>query len=329
MKKDEILKKLREAEDYVSGQELCEHYGVSRTAVWKAIKQLEKDGYTIEAINNRGYRLVESTNNDVLSNASIESYIETDWVAKKLVFKKETGSTNIDAKQLAEENAPSGTLVVADKQNTGLGRRGRSWVSPTGKNIYMSLMLRPECRPEKASMLTLVMALSVLEAIDEQFGKDVKIKWPNDVVINGKKVCGILTEMSAELDGIHYVVIGVGINSNQIEFDDEIRGSATSILAETNTRVDRSKLIGRVMYYFEKNYALFDKSWDMSGLMERYNASVVNMDRDVRVLDPKGEYEGIARGINEKGELIVDRSNGCRELIYAGEVSVRGVYGYV
>ncbi len=331
MKKDEIIKMLRNASDYVSGQELCEHFGVSRTAVWKAVKQLEKDGYRIEAVNNRGYRLIEDAESDILSQVSIESFIETKWAAKNLIFKKETGSTNIDAKLLGEAGAPSGTLVVADRQTAGLGRRGRAWVSEEGENIYMSIMLRPDCLPEKASMLTLVMALAALEAVNELKAKTsgALIKWPNDIVMNGKKVCGILTEMSAELDGIHYVVIGIGINSNQTQFDDGIADRATSIFNETGKKVNRAKLIGRTMHYFEKYYAEFEKSRDMSALMERYNSFLVNMDERVRVLDPKGEYEGTARGINDKGELIVDRADGNREYVYAGEVSVRGVYGYV
>ena len=328
MKKDEILKRLRQAGGYVSGQELCEQYGVSRTAVWKAIKQLEKDGYTIEAITNKGYRLIER-GEETLSQVSIDSYMDTQWVGKNLVFRKETGSTNMDAKVLAEEGAPAGTLVVADMQTAGRGRRGRGWVSAAGLDIYMSLLLRPTCMPQQASSLTLVMALAVLEAVAELVPSGVGIKWPNDIVVNGKKLCGILTEMSAELDGIHYVVTGVGINTNRTELDEEIRAHATSLMIETMHPVNRAKLIARVMRYYEKDYALFAHSWDLTELLERYNAFLVNMDKEVRVLDPKGEYEGIARGINEKGELIVERESGERELVYAGEVSVRGIYGYI
>lgn len=334
MKKEEILKKLRESKDYISGQELCEFYGVSRTAVWKAIKQLEKEGYNIEAVTNKGYRLVDdnTTEADVMSQVSIESYIDTKWAGKNFVFNKETGSTNQDVKLLAEKGAVAGTLVVADSQLAGRGRRGRDWISPPGKDIYMSLLLRPSCMPDRASSLTLVMALSVLEAIDEleEFKNKCSIKWPNDIVINGKKICGILTEMSAEIEAIHYVVVGVGINVNQTQFEEEIKKTATSLLLESDTSVNRSKLIARIMHYFEINYAIFEQSFDLEGLVEKYNRFLVNLDRQVRVLDPKGEFEGVAKGINEKGELIVKRSdNGEEVLVYAGEVSVRGIYGYV
>ena len=329
MKNEEILKKLRDAKDYVSGQELCEYYGVSRTAVWKAIKQLENDGYVIEAQNNKGYRLVEENDSHIFSKVEIESHLDTQWVGRKLVFNKETGSTNLDAKALAEQGEAAGALVVADMQTAGRGRRGRDWVSPSGKDIYMTLMLRPQCRPEKASALTLVMALAVLEAIHELIPEGCGIKWPNDIVLNNKKVCGILTEMSAELDGIHYVVIGVGINVNQTAFAEEIRDRATSLCLESGMEINRSRLVARVMHYFEKDYALFEKTWDLSGLIDQYNRFLVNRDREVRVLDPQGEYEGIARGINEKGELLVERkSDGQTVQVYAGEVSVRGVYGY-
>jgi BirA family biotin operon repressor/biotin-[acetyl-CoA-carboxylase] ligase len=293
------------------------------------MKQLEKEGYTIEAQNNKGYRLVESGDDDVFSKIEIESHIDTKWVGKNLVFHRETGSTNLDAKKLADEGAQSGTLVVADMQTAGRGRRGRDWVSPAGKDVYMTLLLRPECRPERASALTLVMALAVLEAVSDFVDKPVGIKWPNDIVINNKKTCGILTEMSAELDGIHYVVIGVGINVNQTEFADEIKPHATSMYIENGTKINRSKLVARVMHYFEEDYEIFAKTWDLTGLVDKYNKHLVNCGKEVRVLDPKGEYDAYAEGINENGELIVRRKdNGKTVLVYAGEVSVRGVYGY-
>jgi BirA family biotin operon repressor/biotin-[acetyl-CoA-carboxylase] ligase len=331
MKTDEILKKLRDAGGYVSGQELCEYYGVSRTAIWKAIKQLEKEGYTIEAQNNKGYRLVEDSGIDVFSKVEIESHMDTKWIGRNLIFRKETASTNLDAKKLADEGADTGSLVVADMQTAGRGRRGRDWISPAGKDIYMTLMLRPECRPEKASALTLVMALAVLEAIREfiQPSIQVGIKWPNDIVINNKKTCGILTEMSAELDGIHYVVIGVGINVNQTAFADDISKTATSMFIENGEKINRSKLVARVMHYFEEDYEIFANTWDLTGLVDKYNKYLVNCGKEVRVLDPKGEYDALAEGINENGELIVKRKdNGETCLVYAGEVSVRGVYGY-
>lgn len=326
MRKTEVLTLLRESTDYLSGQELCGRLGVSRTAVWKIINQLKEEGYEIEAVQNRGYRLIASP--DLLGESEIKSRLHTRWAGKELIFRPVTGSTNIDAKAAAEEGAPEGTLVVTEQQEAGRGRRGRGWFSPEGCNLYFTLLLRPECAPDQACMLTLVMALAVAGAV-RQLGLDAGIKWPNDVVIAGKKVCGILTEMSAEPDFIHYVVIGTGVNVNQETFPEEIAGTATSLRIEKGERIKRAELLAAVMEHFERAYETFRTSWDLSGLAAEYESLLLNKDRPVRVLDPKGAFEGTARGINEKGELLVERQDGSVERVYAGEVSVRGVYGYV
>ncbi len=226
--KSDILTLLRNSRDYVSGQQLCDQFGVSRTAVWKAINQLKEEGYRIEAVSHKGYRLLESP--DVLSRSEVLSRLKTKWAGQQLFYLEETGSTNIDAKRYAEEGEPHGTTVIAEKQNAGRGRRGKYWESPPGSAIYMTIMLKPDFAPDKASMLTLVMALSVAEAITEATGLQAGIKWPNDVVVNKKKVCGILTELNVETDYIRHVVIGVGINVNNgapEEFPEEIRETAT------------------------------------------------------------------------------------------------------
>lgn len=266
-----------------------------------------------------------------MDKETLASQIEknTVWLARDLFFYEETGSTNDDIKQMANEGALNGTLVVADRQSAGRGRRGRAWISPKGESVYMSLLLRPKCMPNQASALTLVMALAVTEAMEELAPGRSGIKWPNDIVMNGKKVCGILTEMALEQTTIDYVVIGVGINVNQSIFDTEIATIATSIALELGRKITRTELIGRILHYFEKEYAEFAKTYDLGSLMERYNRYLLNRDTQVRVLDPKGEYEGFALGINSQGELMVKRQNGEIEAVYAGEVSVRGIYGYV
>lgn len=266
-----------------------------------------------------------------MDRESLASRIEknTTRLARNLCFHEETGSTNEDIKQLAREGAANGTLVVADMQTAGRGRRGRTWVSPKGDSVYMSLLLRPECMPNQASALTLVMALAVLEAIEELSPGKSGIKWPNDIVMNGRKVCGILTEMSLEKNAISYVVIGVGINTNQLFFEDEISATATSLARELGVKIEREQLIGRVLHYFEQEYAVFEKTWDLTGLADRYNQYLLNRGRQVRVLDPQGEYEGMALGINTEGELLVRKPDGELVEVYAGEVSVRGIYGYV
>lgn len=183
--KAKILAALRETEGYVSGQELCERFGVSRTAVWKAINQLKKDGYEIEAVQNRGYRIVGAP--DILSENELSSIRKTDWIGKKIYYYDETDSTNVRASRLAEEGAEHGTLVVADQQDAGKGRRGRGWSSLPGTGIFMTLILKPELNPSNASMLTLVAAMAVAKGITRCTGMEAKIKWPNDIVINGKK----------------------------------------------------------------------------------------------------------------------------------------------
>ena len=325
--KTEILTILRESEGYVSGQQLCEQMHVSRTAVWKVIEQLKKEGYTIEAVRNKGYRLTGSP--DVMSSAEIESLLETAWAGRDVLYLDETDSTNVQAKKLGEAEGKHGTLIVSDRQTAGKGRRGRGWDSPSGASIYMSILLRPDILPDKAPMLTLVMALAVVRAVREITGEEAGIKWPNDIVLNKKKICGILTEMSAEIDYINHVVIGVGINVNTEDFPEEIKKTATSLFIETGKKWKRSEFIAAAMKYFEEYYEIFLKTQNLKMLQEIYNGFLVNKDAQVRVLEPGNEFDGCALGINETGELLVRKSDGEITKIYAGEVSVRGIYGDV
>ena len=325
--KGEILKLLKETDGYVSGQELCRRFGVSRTAVWKVINQLKEEGYEIEAVRNRGYALKGA--GDVLSEAELLSCLKTEWAGGRTVYFDATDSTNVQAKRLAEAHAPHGTLVVSDRQDGGKGRRGRSWASPSGVGIWMSLILRPEIAPSSASMLTLAAALAVREGIREETGLSPLIKWPNDLVLNGMKICGILTEMSTELMEIQYVITGIGINVNQREFPPEIRDTATSLSLEAGRSFRRSSLIAAILKAFEKDYEAFLKTGDLSLLLEEYNACLVNRGKEVCILDPSGEYRAVAEGIDENGSLLVTLPDGTRREIISGEVSVRGIYGYV
>ena len=241
----------------------------------------------------------------------------------------EIDSTNTQIKRLAEEDAPHGTLAVADYQSKGKGRRGHAWDSPHGSAIYMSILFRPDIRPDRASMLTLVIGLSVAQAIRSNLGVQAQIKWPNDIVLNGKKLVGILTEMSAQMNYIEYLVTGIGINASLREFPEELADKATSLQKEIGHKVNRSALIAECMKKIEENYETFVKTQDLSGMMEAYQEVLVNQDQQVRVLEPGHEYTGIAIGINAMGELLVEREDGTITEVYAGEVSVRGLYGYV
>ena len=346
--KAEMIRLLRESKDYISGQELCDRFQVSRTAIWKIINQLKEEGYVIEAKQNKGYQLLAAP--DSMEAYELKSRIRTKWAGREVSYKKETGSTNIDCKQLAGQGAPHGTLAVAEAQISGRGRRGKSWQSPAGTSIYMSLLCRPDFSPDKAPMLTLIMGLSVAEAVSAYTGLPTKIKWPNDVVVNGKKICGILTEMEMGLETkeIQYLVIGVGINVNngfvEMErsgnleearretFPEELQNMATSLFLELEgkpKRLFRAELVQYVMEAFEKNYELFLETLDLSQLKERYNEYLVSRNAAVKVLDPKGEYEGMAKEIDADGDLLVETEHGEAKKVYAGEVSVRGLYGYV
>lgn len=325
--KSEILRLLKSSEGYVSGQQLCDQFQVSRTAVWKVIEQLKKDGYEIEAVRNKGYRLIASP--DILSQAEIESYRMASWAGSHVVYMDETDSTNTQAKKAGEKGAAHGTLYVADHQEAGKGRRGRSWESPPGTSVYMTILLRPKLAPVKAPQMTLIMAMAAADAIRGVTGLECGIKWPNDIVLNGKKICGILTEMSTEIDYINYVVIGIGTNVNQETFPQEIGDKATSLKLESGRHVNRSQLAAAIMGSFEKYYDIFMQTEDLSRLQEEYNAMLINRGKDVRVLEPGHEYEAHALGIDQSGELLVRLADGSEKKIYAGEVSVRGVYGYV
>lgn len=325
--KEKLLRMLSEAEGYVSGQRLCEELNVSRTAVWKNINRLKEEGYVIEAVPNRGYCLKERP--DVINAQEIKSRLHTKYWGQETVFFEEVDSTNNVAKKMAEEGAPHGRLVIAENQNAGKGRRGRTWSSPEGTGIWMTFILRPQISPQAASMLTLVAAMAVRKAIYLETGLETVIKWPNDIVAGGKKICGILTEMSAELEWINYVVVGVGINANIRKFPDEISDKATSLILETGRTVDRSRMVSAYGNAFEEYYNRFLETGNLALLKDEYNSSLANFHNQVRVLDTAGEFVGISKGINDAGELVVTDDEGTERIVRSGEVSVRGIYGYV
>ena len=325
--KNEILRALRETDSYVSGQELCRKLGVSRTAVWKNIRSLQEDGYEIEAVTNRGYRLAGVP--DTIAEEEVASRLPPERMGRQIRYFSRIDSTNQYAKRIAEEGAPDGTLIIADEQTAGKGRSGRTWVTPPAEAIAFTLLLRPKLSPDRISMVTLVMGLAVTNAVNSLYDVSAGIKWPNDVVIKGRKLCGILTEMSAEVRQVNYIVIGVGINANLTSFPEEIREIATSLRLELGCDINRAELIARVMTEFERLYAEFEAQGDLSAVMQEYNELCLNAGSKVRVLDPNGEYTGTSRGINSMGELLVETEDGQIQEVYAGEVSVRGIYGYV
>ena len=254
----------------------------------------------------------------------------TTWCGKERYHFAIIDSTNKKAKEMSQEGCKHGTLITAESQQAGIGRRGRSWSSEEGAGIYMSMLLRPDIKTEHASCLTLVAAISVAKAIAEMVNEEteIKIKWPNDIVMNKKKVCGILTELSLDGCNIDSLVIGIGINVLNRNFPDEIKETASSLFLETQIEIEKEELIEKVWRNFEYYYDLFLQTQDLRGLKGDYEKMLANQNQIVKVLDPNGEYEGIAKGITNTGELLVETQQGTC-VVSSGEVSVRGIYGYV
>ena len=269
----------------------------------------------------------EIVTGSIYNETTIADQIHTKWAGKTVHFARETDSTNLWIKRLAKEGASEGTLALAEFQSAGRGRLGRSWEVPEGTSVMMSILLRPKFEPQYAPTLTLVMGMAVAKAV-KNLGFDVSIKWPNDVVVSHKKICGILTEMGVRDGKIDYAVIGVGINVNIKEFPEEMADKATSLYLESGKEFDRSQIPGLVMEAFEKYYEKFAATCDLSGLKEEYESILANYNQSVRVL-AKEPYEGVARGITDGGELLVEKTDGTIVAVSAGEVSVRGLYSYV
>ena len=269
----------------------------------------------------------EIVTDGIYNETTIADQIHTKWAGKTVHFARDIDSTNLWIKRLAKEGAPEGTLALAEFQSAGRGRLGRSWEVPEGTSVMMSILLRPKFEPQYAPTLTLVMGMAVAKAV-KSLGFDVSIKWPNDVVVSHKKICGILTEMGVRDGKIDYAVIGVGINVNIKEFPEEMVDKATSLYLESGKEFDRSQIPGLVMEAFEKYYEKFAATCDLSGLKEEYESILANYNQPVRVL-AKEPYEGVARGITDGGELLVEKTDGTIVAVSAGEVSVRGLYSYV
>lgn len=257
----------------------------------------------------------------------LKQQLATRWMGNELFFFECCDSTNLRLKELAEDKAKEGTVVIAKEQTLGQGRNGRNWASSKGEGIFLSLLLRPNFHPECASMITLVTAMAVCSALEKNGMKELFIKWPNDIVVNGRKLCGILTKMSTDADAIKYIIVGLGINVSQKVFPFELEKIATSIYLETKQEKSQEKIIADVLSAFETYYEEFRKTKDLSLLKEEYNQKLIHKNGMVRMIEAGGEKTVKAIGINEKGELLVEEQGQIRTII-AGEISVRGIYGY-
>ncbi|MBU3111864.1 biotin--[acetyl-CoA-carboxylase] ligase [Clostridium lacusfryxellense] len=323
-----ILKLLKDSgEDFVSGQKISEEFGVSRAAIWKHINIIKEAGYEIEAISRKGYRIISSP--DILTFGEIKNFLTTKYIGKNIIHYESISSTNSKAKELAEMNEEHGTVIVSEEQTLGRGRLGRNWVSPKYKGIWMSIILRPNIITQNASLITLVGAAAVQRAI-KKMGIETSIKWPNDIVIDSKKVCGILTEMSGEIDHINYLIMGIGINVNLEEEDIpiELKESATSLKLETGKYIDRKLLLANILNEFEDLYNDFVLNGNIKETIDICREKSILIGREIQLVNRGKVKIAKAVDISDKGELIIENDQGIIEHIVSGEVSIRGIYGY-
>ncbi|HAK59049.1 MAG TPA: biotin--[acetyl-CoA-carboxylase] ligase [Nitrospiraceae bacterium] len=320
MNKDAILKHLLlEKKRFISGAELAGKFNISRTAVWKHIKALEREGFGIEGVPSRGYRLV--TVPDVLSKSAITQGRSAQMMGREIHLFRELASTNTVAMELARDNAPEGAVVLAEAQTGGKGRLGRTWISPAG-NLYVSVVLRPNISPYRAPLVTLAGAIAVAWAIRKQLGIQANIKWPNDIMIANKKVAGILTEMSADPDRVKYLVLGIGINVNveREALTPEIRLLATSLISETGSKIDRVAFLNALLTELEQWYTLLLE--DDAAVLREWKSLNMTTGRRVAVRSQDGVIEGLARGIDREGRLIIELDGGAVHNVASGDVTI-------
>lgn len=306
--------------EYISGQKISEWLGVSRTAIWKHIAELKKEGYEIEGIQKRGYRLVSKPNN--IKPHDIRANLNTKTIGQTIHFYDIVESTQEIAHQLAREGAQEGTVVIAEQQSKGRGRLGRKWESPKGTGIWMSIIVRPNIPPFQAPQLTLLTAVAIVQAIQQVTNLQPEIKWPNDILINGKKLVGILTELQAEADIIQAIIIGVGINVNTKLFPEELQNKATSLLLENNGQeVERAALIRAIFQQFEKLYEEYLQHGfkPIKLLWESYNISI---GKYITAKTLSEEIKGYAKGITDEGVLLVEDDFGNVHEIYSADIDI-------
>lgn len=319
--KNEILQKLKQSKDFISGQDISREFHMTRAAIWKYINLLREEGYNIESVPRKGYRLVSLP--DILTYEEIREYLNTDFIGRSIYYFNTIDSTNIKAKEIAH-NEREGTVLIAEEQTAGKGRLGRNWASPKGKGIWMSIILKPNVEPTKLPKITLIGAAAVHKAL-RNIGVEAKIKWPNDILIDGKKVCGILTEMSGELNMVNYVVMGIGINVNLDEEDipDELKNIATSLRLSTGRKINRKELAANILNEFEKLYIKFKEKDNIEEVLRICRENSVLLGEEVKVIRGDNIRIGKALDINDNGELVVKFGDNVENII-AGEVSLRG-----
>ena len=320
--KEKILSALREAGDYVSGEVLSRSLGVTRSAVWKQIGQLRNEGYQIASVPNKGYRLENDGN--MFNVSKILENLPAETVGKKLIVLKSVDSTNNELKRLAAQGEPAGTVVAAQVQTAGKGRFGRVWQSDSG-GLYFSVLLRPELPPADIASITLAAGYAVCLAVRKATGLDARIKWPNDIIIGSRKICGILTEMAAQSDRLDYVVTGIGINLNTESFPEELQKKATSLSQQAKRCMDKSMFFHEVLASLDRVLTSFLVSVSLED-REHFKALCATLGREVSVEKNGTTLHGTARDISPSGELLIDTAEHGIIAVSSGEVTVQGIY---
>lgn len=323
--KEQVLDILIENMDiHISGESISQQLGISRASVWKHINSLKKEGFEIESKSGIGYILLGKTDSS-LTSYEIKRGLETEFIGQNIEYFKSIDSTNTFAKNIAPKS-DEGMVIISDEQSSGKGRVGREWISKENEGIYFSIILKPDIDIMNASFLTQVAGAAMVSSL-EKMGVESTIKWPNDIIVNEKKISGILTEMSAEIDQISYIVVGIGVNLYNQSFEEEIESKATSLKKE-GYDIDKKEFLQRFFLEFEDLYKEFlsgDKESTISILREK---SAV-LDKEVYIIDRTGKTKVYARDIDENGNLLVEKENGSIETIFTGEISIRGLESYI
>ncbi|HEX3012491.1 MAG TPA: biotin--[acetyl-CoA-carboxylase] ligase [Syntrophomonadaceae bacterium] len=320
---DAVLAALKEKKgNWVSGELLSDSLKVSRTAIWKQIKTLQAEGYLIESSSKKGYSLISSP--DFLSRSEVLPELETQVLGQThYIYYPKVDSTNIRARELASQGYPEGTIVVAETQTNGKGRRGRNWYSPANQGIYLSIILRPQVPLRDISKISLIAALAVAETIEAELNLKPLIKWPNDILINNRKAAGILAEAVTDMDSVEYIVIGIGLNiNNQIQdFPQEFQARATSAMAECGAAISRAKVLRGLLKRFEYNYFLF-KGNGFSQILEEIKDRSIVIGQEVRLDTVNACLIGQAMDIDNNGFLLVRDQAGTIHTIMSGEITI-------
>lgn len=312
---------LEHQEQFISGEQLSSRLHCSRTAIWKHIRQLRKQGYEFDAVPRLGYRLIKIP--DKLDVGQFTKLLKTEVMGRQVHLYETIDSTQIAAREWFSKGEGEGALILAEQQTSGRGRMGRKWHSPAGKGLWMSLILTPRISLQFAPQLTLLTAVALCRTINRMYRVPIGIKWPNDLLIKGKKVSGILLESHAEDDRLQYVVAGVGISANlgEADFSEDLKGIATSLLLETGKPVNREELLAEFMYEFEQLYHLYHQR-GFAPIRTLWEALSISIGRLIRIQTHNGWISGKAEAVDEMGALIILQEDGTQTKLYAGDITV-------